>query len=122
MLRLSLALIIVMFISSAALADWELYRRDRSITASVDILSFAPFHGQPSVWVRWHYDTPQNGVGGVKLRFTANCLDHRLYEIAEYPYDTKGNFLPPQKRYGSPKEYPVTPDSLTEATYNLLCH
>lgn len=122
MLRLSLAVIMVMSISSAVLADWELYRRDRSITASFDILSFAPFHNQPSVWIRWHYNTPRNGLGGVKLHFTANCRKHKLYEIAEYPYDTKGDFLKHRKRYDTPKEYQITPDSLNEATYKLLCH
>ncbi|GFO56961.1 hypothetical protein GMSM_39680 [Geomonas sp. Red276] len=122
MLRLWIVVIVLVSTSTAAQANWQLYRKDRQVAASFDLLSFAPYHGQPAVWVRWHYVTPRSGLGGVKLLFTADCQKHRLYDVAEYPYDTAGEFLTPRKHYRSPKEYPLSPGSLNEATYKLLCH
>lgn len=119
-LAVSLALVLVT--SNAALANWQVYREDDRVVASVDTLSFEPFHGQPSVWVRWHYVRPRKGVGGVKIQFTAQCPKRKLFEIATYPYDTKGNFLTPHKNYDKPKEYSITPNSLNASTYQLLCH
>jgi hypothetical protein len=60
-------------------------------------------------------------VAGAKIQFTANCTGHRLFEIASSPYDVAGNYLPEKKQYESPKEYLLTPGSLNEATYKLLC-
>lgn len=119
--RLVWSLIVMMATSNAAFADWELYRKGKTVIASVDILTYEPFHGQPSAWVRWHYVTPRNGVGGRKIQFTANCSQHRLFEVASYPYDAAGEYLAPHKYYGSPKEYSIAPNSLNEATYQLLC-
>ena len=122
MKRLIWSLIVIMATSNAAYADWELYRTDKKVIASVDVLSYDPFHGRPSVWVRWHYVTAINSVGGLKIQFTANCSQHRLFEIATYPYNVAGKYLTPHKNYNSPKEYAITPNSLDEATYKLLCH
>ena len=121
MIRMAFSVLFIMVTSNPAFADWELYRKERGLVASVDILTYESFHGQPSVWVRWHYLTPENGVGGHKIQFTANCSLHRLFEIAIYPYNAEGKYLKPDKHYASPKEYPITPDSLNEATYDLLC-
>jgi hypothetical protein len=121
MIRLLLIVLFLMVTSNIASADWELYRKDKKVISSVDILSYKPFHGQPSVWVRWHYVTPKHGVGGRKIQFTANCSRRRLFEIARHPYNADGKYLTPNKHYDSPIEYPLTPNSLNEATYKLLC-
>ena len=123
MIRLALSVLFMVLTTDTALADWQLYRKDTNIIASVNYLSYESFHGQPSVLVRWHYRTPRKGVGGLRIQFTADCRKHRLFEIAAYPYDVAGKYLnPPEKNYHSPVEYPVTPGSLNEATYQLLCH
>jgi hypothetical protein len=122
MIRLALSILFVMVSSSAVFANWRAYREDKSVIASFDYLSFESFHNQPSVWVKWHYVIPRKGVAGIKLQFTANCPEHRLFEIAAYPFDADGRYLKPKKSYDSPKEYPITPGSLNEATYKLLCH
>ncbi len=119
--RLFLAFLIVAVSAGVALAEWQRYKQGKDIVASYNIATFAPFRDKPSVWVRWHYVTPRNGLGGKKLQFTADCSAHKLFEIAANPYDPGGNFLAAQKHYDSPKEYPVTPGSLNEATYKLLC-
>lgn len=121
MIRAALALLIVLAAASAALAEWQLYREDTQIIASYDYATFAPFRGKPSLWVRWHYVAPRNGVGGMKIQFTADCAARRLYAIASNPYDAAGNYLASEQNYDNPKEYPMTPGSLDEATYNLLC-
>jgi hypothetical protein len=118
-----LALLMVAMLAGVADANWRLYHRDKEVVASFDYLSRASFRGQPAVWVRWHYVTPRNGTGGTKLQFTANCPAHKLYEIESLPYDTSGNYLSSRKRkhYDVPKEYPLEPGSLNDATYKLLC-
>jgi hypothetical protein len=121
MIRLALALLIVTLAASTAFAEWQLYGEDTKVIASFDIASFAPFRGKPSVWVRWNYVTPRNGVGGVQIHFMADCAAQGLYEIASNPYDPEGNYLTSSRSYDKPKEYAVTPGSLNEATYNLLC-
>ncbi|HET6420623.1 MAG TPA: hypothetical protein VFG19_10730 [Geobacteraceae bacterium] len=118
---LILAVAIVIAASGTTFANWQVYREDKSIVASVDYLSRASFRGKPSVWVRWHFKQPRKGIGGVKIQFTADCARRNLYEIAYIPYDTKGNYLTPSENYDSPKQYTVTPHSLNEATYRLLC-
>jgi Surface-adhesin protein E len=122
MIRLAVTLLFVLATTSAVFADWRPYREDSTIIASFDYLSFASFHGQPSVWVRWHYVSPRNGVGGTKIHVTANCAEHRLYEIESNRYDTKGNYLAETKKYNPPKERSLAPGSLDEATFKLLCH
>ena len=122
MIRLALSVLFLMVTTNTVLADWQLYKKDNKIIASVDYLSYEPFHDRPSVLVRWHYRTPRKGVGGLKIKFTADCSKHRLFEIAAYPYDVGGNYLKPHKNYNSPIEYPIAPDSLNDATYKLLCH
>jgi hypothetical protein len=57
----------------------------------------------------------------MKLQFTADCGKKKLFEIAVVPFDGDGNFLAPNEHFDAPKEYPVTPGSLNEATYRLLC-
>jgi hypothetical protein len=121
MIRPVLALLIVMMAAGTAFAEWQLYREDTKVTASFDIASFAPFRGKPSVWVRWNYVTPRNGIGGKKIQFAADCAAHKLFEIASNPYDPKGNYLTWSRNYDKPKEYATTPGSLNEATYKLLC-
>ncbi|MCM0082622.1 hypothetical protein L4X63_13560 [Geomonas sp. Red32] len=115
-----MSLLFLLMGSHTAWGAWELYREDESVVASVNILSYEPYHGQPSVWVRWHYVKPKGGEGGVKIQFTASCSQHRLFAIATYPYDRAGDYLKPQKNQ-PPIEYPLKPDSLNDATYRLLC-
>ena len=103
-------------------ADWRMYRKDDDIVASVNYISRSSFHGKPAVWVRWHYVTPKNGVGGVKIQFAADCPKHKLLEIERHPYNAEGIYLTHGKSYKSPPEYPVTPGSINEATYKLLCY
>ncbi len=119
--RLALSVVVVLLTCSVASADWRLYRKGGDVIATFDYLSRLPYHGQPSLWVNWRYVVPKNGVGGVRLQVTADCKEHRLYGIASYPYDVGGNYLKPVKRYTSPREFPISPGSLNEATYNLIC-
>ncbi len=112
--------LIVMATSSLALANWQLYHKTDKVVASFDYLTFAPFRNQPSVWVRWHYVTPRNAIGGMKIHFTAECRKHQLFEIANVPYDRNGNFLSENRHEDTPKEYPLQ-DPLNSATYKLLC-
>ena len=121
LMALSVALLIVMATASPASAIWQPYRENGTVIASYDYDSFAPFQGKPSVQVRWHYVTPLNGVGGVKIQFTADCTARRLFEIASTPYDPQGNYLESDQHQDQPKEYAITPGSLNEATYKLLC-
>lgn len=121
MKRLLLAALMIMVVSDTAGANWRVYRKDKSVIASVNYLSYASFRGQPSVWVRWHHVNPRKGKGGEKIQFTAKCSERRLFEIAYRSYDTKGNYIISIKNFDSPKEYTVTPHSLNEATINLLC-
>jgi hypothetical protein len=121
MSRAVLALLIVLTMAGEAFAMWQLYREDQNVIASFDYDSFASFRGKPSVWVRWQYVTPREGVGGMKIQFTADCAAHKLYEIASNPYDPKGNYLKPSRNFDNPKEYATPPGSLNEATYKLLC-
>ena len=118
---LAVALLMVMATASTASAMWQPYREDASVIASYDYDSFASFQGKPSVRVRWHYVTPRDGVGGVKIQFTADCAARRLFEIASTPYDPQGNYLESDQHQDQPKEYAITPGSLNEATYKLLC-
>ncbi len=117
----ALMVFVILFTASPALANWQLYWEDQNIVASFDYLSRSSFQGKPCLWVRWHYVHPRKGVGGVKIQFTADCAQHRLYEINSDPYDTEGNFLGLIRREDAPKEYPVTPRSLNEETYDLMC-
>jgi len=120
-MRKSIVLLIILITACPCLANWRVYSEDKNIVASFDDLSRASFQGKPSLWVRWHYVHPENGVGGVKIQFTAHCAQHRLYEINSDPYDTERNFLGLIRREDAPREYPVTPGSLNEATYKLMC-
>jgi hypothetical protein len=121
MIRAVLVLLIVLTTAGEAFAMWQLYREDQNVIASYDYDTFAPFRGKPSVWVRWQYVTPREGVGGMKIQFTADCAAHKLYEIASNPYDPQGNYLQSIRNFDNPKEYPTPPGSLNEATYKLLC-
>lgn len=121
MKHLALAVLIVATAASTAFAEWQLYREGEGVIASFNLDSFAPFQGKPSVWVRWQYVAPRDGVGGMKIQFMADCAAHKLYEIAADPYDPDGNYLASNRYYDAPKEFPVTPDSLNGATYQLLC-
>lgn len=121
MIRVALSLVLVIATANAAAAEWQLYRKDNKVTASVNYHSFASFRNKPSVWVRWHYESPKNGVGGRKIQFTADCPGHRLYEISAVPYDKDGNYLAEDRHYDAPKEYPLKKGSLNAATYRLLC-
>jgi len=118
---LVLAAILAVTFATPGWAMWQMYQKD-GIVASFDYDSFAPFRGKPSVWVRWHYATPQDGIGGKKIQFTADCSAGKLYAVADTPYDGDGNYLASNQYFDAPKEYPVTPGSLNEATYKLLCH
>jgi hypothetical protein len=115
------AVLMVLTLSGTAFADWQLYWNGKDITASFDLLSREPFRGKPSLWVRWQYVTPRNGIAGIKIQFTADCSGHRLYEISRVSYDPAGNYLKLKKNYDSPKQYGITPGSLNEATYQLMC-
>ncbi len=112
---------IIMLAASPVSANWRLYWEDSHITASFDYLSRASCQDRPCIWARWHYVNPDQGIGGVKIRFAADCATHRLYEIQSDPYDSEGNYLGLIRREDAPKEYPVTPGSLNEATYKLMC-
>ena len=122
MIRLALSVLFLMVTATTVSADWQLYKEDKNIIASVNYLSYESFHNRPSVVVRWHYRTPRKGVGGLRIQFTADCKKHQLFEIAAYPYDLDGKYLKPHKNYSTPIEYPITPGSLNDATYKLLCH
>lgn len=121
MIRHTLALLIVLATSAQAVADWQVYHENDKIIASFDYVTFAPFHNQPSVWVRWHNESKTAQYGGRKIQFTADCANHRLFEIDSVPYDHDGNFLAEKPMYDSPKEYPLRNSDLNEATYRLLC-
>jgi hypothetical protein len=122
MIKFALAAIMIVTAAAPASAQWQRYREDPDIAASFDIATFAPFRNNPSVWVRWNYASPKNGVGGMKIQFMADCQAQKLYEIAANPYDGDGNYLAPEQYFDAPKEFPVTSGSLNEATYKLLCH
>jgi hypothetical protein len=122
MIRLIVAAVLLTAATPPAFASWQSYRDDGSIVATFDLATFAPFQGKPSVWVKWQNVTPQNGIGGTKLQFTADCAAGSLYEISAIPFDAGGNYLAENRHYESPKAYPVTPGSLNKATYDLLCH
>ena len=121
MVRLALALVIVLSTTAQAVANWQVYREDDEVIASYDYVSFAPFHNQPSVWVKWYNVSPKAPYGGIKIQFTADCANHRLFEINSVPFDHDGNYLAESPSYDSPKEYPVSHNDLSEATYKLLC-
>jgi hypothetical protein len=121
MFRSVCVLLAVLFMTGVASADWQLYKEEGNVIASYDFLSFAPFKGNPSVWVRWEYVSPVNGIGGKKIQLTANCSDTSLFEIAVIPFDSSGEYLARDQHYDSPKEYPLTGNPLNEATYKLLC-
>lgn len=121
MTRFALSLLIVMATANAAVAEWQMYRKDNKVIASFNYRSFAQFRNQPSVWVRWHYVSPKNGLGGKKIQFTADCPKHRLYEISAVPYDHDGNFLAENRHYDAPQEYPLKNDPLNKATFKILC-
>jgi hypothetical protein len=124
MIRLALALLallIVLATTAQAVADWQVYREGNNVIASFDYLTFAPFRNQPSVWVRWHNVSQKARYGGRKIQFTANCANHRLFEIDSVPYDHNGQFLAENPSYDSPKEYPLDHNDLNVATYRLLC-
>ena len=121
MIRLALAALIVITSANPVCAMWQLYKEDKGVIASFDYDSFAPVNGNPSAWVRWQYATPQNDIGGREIQFTADCSNHKLYEIATNPYDADGNYLASNENLDPPKEFPVTPGSLNGATYDLLC-
>ncbi len=121
-LTVLMAVVLSVAASGTAFADWQLYWKGDNITATFDLLSREPFHGKPSLWVKWNYAKPMNGIAGIKLQFMADCSGHRLYKIYEIPYDAGGNFLKPKKYYASPREYKIIPASPGEATYKLMCH
>jgi hypothetical protein len=121
MKKLVLAVLMVVALTGTAFADWEPYWEGKNITATFDLLSREPFRGKPSLWVSWHYSAPRKGIAGVKIQFMADCSGRRLYEISEIPYDAGGNYLKSKKNFDSPKEYEITPGSLNEATYKLMC-
>lgn len=113
--------LLLLTLTASAAADWQLYYDDGKIVASYDVLSRAPFREQPSLWVRWHYAAPQDGVGGKKIEFTAQCSEHRLFEVRTIPYDANGNYLEESDHLKTPKEVPVDSTPLAKATYELLC-
>jgi hypothetical protein len=121
MMRSALVALLVLATISTANAEWQLYRNDSDTIASYNYDTFEPFKGNPSVWVKWHYVTPRDGIAGVRIQFVADCSKRKLYEISEYPYGPGGAYLDPTLNVDDPKEYPLTPDSLNEATYRLLC-
>ncbi|MDD2338098.1 MAG: hypothetical protein PHD01_16180 [Geobacteraceae bacterium] len=121
MLRSACFLLALLFMTGVANADWQLYKEEGNVIASYDFLSFSPFKGNPSVWVRWEYVSPENGIGGKKIQFTANCTDTKLFAIAVVPFDTSGEFLTMDEQYNSPEEYPLIGNPLNKATYKLLC-
>jgi len=121
MMRLALALIIVLATTAQAVANWQLYSKDENVIASFDYLSFAPYRNQPSVWVKWYNVSKSALYGGLKIQFTADCANHRLYEISLIPYDHNGKYLAETSSYNSPKEYPLDHNDLHQATYKLLC-
>jgi hypothetical protein len=121
MIRIALALLIVLAISSSAVANWQVYSKKDKIIASLDYVTFASFRNQPSVWVRWHNVSKKARYGGRKIQFTADCASHRLFEINSVPYDHAGIFLAGNPMYDSPKEYPLKNNDLNKATYRLLC-
>ncbi|BDV44574.1 hypothetical protein GURASL_34970 [Geotalea uraniireducens] len=118
---LAMTMLIIMAAAGEAVADWQVYREGKTVIAAVDYLSYAPYHNQPSVWVRWHYVKPRQGVAGRKIQFTADCTAHRLFEIADATYNTAGDFIATSKYYQAPREFPIKPGSLNEATFELLC-
>ncbi len=122
MLRGACALFLVVIAVMPAQASWQQYRLDDSVSAAYDIATFSPFRGNPSVWVKWDYLTPQNGTAGMKIHFSADCRAGKLLEFTAIPYDTDGNYLAEKDFADAPVEFPVTPGSLNEATYKLLCH
>lgn len=121
MKRMALAMAMVLMTAGGAAADWQVYREGKTVIAAVDYISYAPYHNQPSVWVRWHYVKPRQGVAGRKIQFTADCGHHRLFEIASATYNTAGDFIATNKYYHAPREFPIKPGSLNETTFELLC-
>ena len=119
MIRLALALLTVL--ATQAVAYWQVYHEDDKVIASYDYVTFATFRSQPSVWVRWHNVSKKAKYAGKKIQFTADCTNHRMYEIDSVPYDHDGNFLAEKPMYDSPKEYALRNSDLNEATYRLLC-
>ena len=121
MIRLTLVLLMILATSSQAGANWRVYLQNDEVIASYDYVTFAPFRKQPSVWVKWYNVSQKTKQGGIKLQFTANCADHKLFEINSIPFDHNGNFLGESPSYDSPKEFPLDHNALNEATYKLLC-
>jgi hypothetical protein len=122
MVRLVLAVLMILTTSGAAFAQWQLYRENKQITASFKYQSFARFRNKPSVWVRWHYNSPGGKYGGKLIQFTADCKEHKLFEISVIPYDHDGDFLGENRHNDAPIEYRLKKGSLNSATYRLLCH
>ncbi len=120
-MRSVLAALLVLATISTANAEWQLYHEDSDTIASYNYDTFVPFRGKPSVWVKWHYNAPREGVAGVRIQFMADCSAGKMYEISEYPYGSGGVYLDPTLNFAEPKEYPLKPDSLNEATFRLLC-
>ncbi len=121
MKHLALAVLMVLTFSDTASAIWNLYWKGNDVTASFDLASRAPFRGKPSLWVRWKYVKPEKGIAGTKIQFTADCTARRLYAIYDVPFDTGGNYLESKKYHDSPKQCLLTPGSLNEATFRLMC-
>jgi hypothetical protein len=121
MVRSACFLLSLLFMTGVANADWQLYKEEGNIIASYDYLTFSAFKGNPSAWFRWEYVSPENGIGGNKIQFTADCNVAKLYAIAVVPFDTSGKYLTMNELYNSPKEYPLAGSPLNEATYKILC-
>ncbi len=121
MVRSACFLLVLLFTTGVANADWQLYKKEGNVIASYDYLSFSPFKGNPSVWVRWEYVSPVKGIGGKKIQFTADCKASKLSAIASVPFDASGKYLAMDEQYDSPKEYPLAGSPLNKATYKLLC-
>ncbi len=121
MKHFALAVLVVLTFSGTASAIWNLYWKGNDVTASFNLASRAPFRGKPSLWVRWTYVEPRKGIAGAKIQFTADCAGRRLYAISDVPFDTGGNYLKSKKYYDFPEQYLITPGSLNEATYRLMC-
>lgn len=118
--KVSILLVVVLLAAdSTAQAKWKQYEGGGGVTASYDR---APAdRGMPTLWARWTYAAPRDGAIGVKKRFAADCAQHKLYEIYSNSFDKDGKYLGADTDYTEPLAVQVTPGSLQEATYKLLC-
>jgi hypothetical protein len=95
---------------------WTYYGSSRNGNFYVDNSTRRPYKGNPSVWAKL-----DEGAITTKILFVAKCAEHRLFAVSKAEYNLSGEVTKSSDFFDKPSELTVTPESMTEATYDLLC-